>query len=175
MIQRLRERREAKARTQRFGPNYNFGATYYDARDEAIRRGDRVISSEHILLALLVDPASPASQAIGVDAESARAALDTLDSQALAAIGVRPTITAGPIRVQAHGKLRLTPVAKAIFTSVPRVSKDRRDGLWTVLAALLRLQRPDPAAELFAALAVDPDAVIARFATLTGSESARTR
>jgi hypothetical protein len=142
--------------------------------DEAIRRGERVISTEHILLALLVDPASPAAQAIGVDVEVARAALDTLDGQAMAAVGVRPTITAGPFSVPAHGKLRLTPAAKAIFTSIPRVSKDRRDGLGTVLAALLRLPRPDPAAELFTALAVDADAVTAHFATPTPAKSAKT-
>ena len=35
MIRRLAEQREAKAREQRYGPDYNFGATYYDARDEA--------------------------------------------------------------------------------------------------------------------------------------------
>ena len=175
MIEQLRNWREAKARTQRFGPKYNFGATYYDARDEAIRRGDRVIGTEHILLALLIDLASPAAQAISVDLESARSTLDTLDSQALAAVGVRPSITAGPISVPAHAKLRLTPAAKAIFTSIPRVSRNRRDGLGTVLAALLRLQRPDPAAELLNALAVDPDVVTARFATLTRAESDKTK
>ena len=62
MIRRLAEQRAAKARDQRYGPDYNFGATYYDARDEAIRRGDRTIGTEHLVLALLVDPASPAAK-----------------------------------------------------------------------------------------------------------------
>jgi hypothetical protein len=166
MIRRLADRRAANVRGQRFGPQYNFGATYFDARDEAIRRGDRVIDTEHMLLALLVDPVSPAARAIGCDLESARAALDALDREALAAIGVQPAVIAGPITVRPHGTLRLTPTAKAIFTSIPTVSKDRRDGLGIVLNALLALQRPDPAAELLAALGVDPAAVSARFAEL---------
>lgn len=53
MAGRLTGHRVAKVRDQRYGPRYNFGATYYDARDEAIRRGDRVIGTEHLVLALL--------------------------------------------------------------------------------------------------------------------------
>jgi ClpA/ClpB-like protein len=171
MIEQLRDRREAKARSQRHGPKYNFGATYYDARDEAIRRGDRVIGTEHILLALLVDPASPAARSLAIGLESARCALDALDSEALATVGVRPGITAGPVTMAPRGRLRLTPMAKAIFTGIPGVSKDRREGLGIVLAALLRLQRPDPAAELLAALGVDAVAVTARFAELDKTKS----
>src|SRR6266704_4432517 len=70
MIGRLAEHRVAKARDQRYGPQYNFGATYYDARDEAIRRGDRTIGTEHLVLALLIDPASPAAKALGCDLDS---------------------------------------------------------------------------------------------------------
>ena len=72
MIRRLTGQRAAKARDQRYGPEYNFGATYYDARDEAVRRGDRTIGTEHLVLALLVDPASPAARALGCDLDSAR-------------------------------------------------------------------------------------------------------
>jgi hypothetical protein len=166
MIKELAERRVAQVRRERYGPRYNFGATYYDATDEAIRRGDRVVGTEHMLLALLVDPASPTARAIGSDLESARAALDALDSDALAAIGVKPGITAGPVAVRPHGKLRLTPAAKAIFTSIPSISKDRRDGLGIVLNALLGLRRPDPAAELLAALGAEGPSISARFAEL---------
>jgi hypothetical protein len=166
MIKQLADRRAAGAQGQRYGPRYNFGATYYDARDEAIRRGDRVVGTEHMLLALLADPASPAARAIGCDLQSARAALDTLDSEALAAIGVRPGIIAGPIAASPQAKLRLTPAAKVIFTSIPSISRDRRDGLGIVLNAVLNLQRPDPAAELLAALGADAPAISARFAQL---------
>jgi hypothetical protein len=164
MIGRPAQQRAAKARDQRYGPGYNFGATYYDARNEAIRRGDRTIGTEHLVLALLIDPASPAARALGCDLDSARRALDALDSQALAAIGVRPGITAGPVAVRAAGRLRLTPAAKAVVTGIRDARKNREAGLAIVLNALLELPRPDPAAELLAALGVDGRAVRERFA-----------
>jgi hypothetical protein len=164
MIRRLGHQRAAKARDQRYGPDYNFGATYYDARNEAIRRGDRTIGTEHLVLALLVDPASPAAKALGCDLDSARRALDALDSQALAAIGVQPGITAGAVAVRATGRLRLTPAAKAVLTGIRDARKNREAGLEIVLSALLDLPRPDPAAELLAALDVDGRAARERFA-----------
>jgi hypothetical protein len=164
MIRRLAEHRVAKARDQRYGPDYNFGATYYDARDEAIRRGDRTIGTEHLVLALLIDPASPAARALGCDLDSARRALDALDNQALAAIGIEPGITAGPIALRASGRLRLTPAAKAVITGIRDARKNRGAGLGIVLSALLDLPRPDPAAELLAALGVAARVTRERFA-----------
>ncbi len=164
MIRRLAEHRVAKARDQRYGPDYNFGATYYDARDEAIRRGDRTIGTEHLVLALLIDPASPSARALGCDLDSARRALDALDNQALAAIGVEPGITAGPIALRTSGRLRLTPAAKAVITGIRDARKNRGAGLGIVLSALLDLPHPDPAAELLAALGVDARAARERFA-----------
>lgn len=163
MIRRLAEQRAAKARDQRYGPDYNFGATYYDARDEAVRRGDRTIGTEHLVLALLADPASPAARALGCDLDSARRALDALDREALAAVGVQPGITAGPVTVRATGRLRLTPAAKAVLTGIRDARKSRGAGLGTVLSALLGLPRPDPAAELLAALGVDAREARERF------------
>ena len=163
MIRRLAEQRVAKARDQRYGPDYNFGATYYDARDEAVRRGDRTIGTEHLVLALLADPASPAVRALGCDLDSARRALDALDHQALAAIGIEPEITAGPVAARATGRLRLTPAAKAVLTGIRDARKSRGAGLGIVLSALLGLPRPDPAAELLAALGVDAQAARERF------------
>ena len=164
VIRRLGQQREAKARDQRYGPDYNFGATYYDARNEAIRRGDRTIGTEHLVLALLIDPASPTARALGCDLDSARRALDALDSQALAAIGVPPGITAGPVTVRPAGRLRLTPAAKAVVTGIRDARRNRGAGLGIVLNALLDLPRPDPAAELLAALGVDAGAARVRFA-----------
>jgi hypothetical protein len=163
MIRRLAEQRAAKARDQRYGPDYNFGATYYDGRDEAVRRGDRTIGTEHLVLALLADPASPAARALGCDLDSAREALDALDRQALAAIGIEPGITAGPVTARATGRLRLTPAAKAVLTGIRDARKSRGAGLGIVLSALLGLPRPDPAAELLAALGVDAQAARERF------------
>ena len=164
IIRRLAQQREAKARDQRYGSDYNFGATYYDARNEAIRRGDRTIGTEHLVLALLIDPASPAAKALGRDLDSARRALDALDSQALAAIGVQPGITAGPVAVRATGRLRLTPAAKAVVAGARDARGNREAGLGIVLGALLDLRRPDPAAELLAALGVDDRAARERWA-----------
>ena len=164
MIKRLAQQREAKARDQRYGSDYNFGATFYDARNEAVRRGDRTVGTEHLVLALLIDPASPAAKALGRDLDSARRALDALDSQALAAIGVPPGITAGPVAVRAAGRLRLTPAAKAVLTGIRDARENREAGLGIVLNALLDLSRPDPAAELLAALGVDASAARRRFA-----------
>jgi hypothetical protein len=166
MVKRLAEQRAAKAKDQRFGPDYNVGATYYDARDEAIRRGDRTIGTEHLVLALLIDSASPAAQALGCDLDAARRALGSLDDEALAAIGIQPGITAGPVAVRAAGRLRLTPAAKTIFTGGGDARKIRGPSLGTVLSALLSLPRPDPAAELLAALGVDARAARERFSEL---------
>lgn len=163
MIRRPAEQREAKAREQRYGPGYNFGATYYDARDEAVRRGDRTIGTEHLVLALLADPASPAARALGCDLDSARRALDALDHAALAAIGIQPGITAGPVEARATGRLRLTPAAKAVLTGIRDARKSRGAGPGIVLSALLGLPRPDPAAELLAALGVDAQHARERF------------
>jgi ATP-dependent Clp protease ATP-binding subunit ClpA len=163
MIRRLPGQRAAKARDQRYGPDYNFGATYYDARDEAVRCGDRTIGTEHLLLALLADPASPAARALGCDLDSARRALDALDHEALAAVGIQPGIAAGPVAVRASGRLRLTPAAKAVLTGIRDARKSRGAGLGIVLSALLDLPRPDPAAELLAALGVDARTARERF------------
>ena len=164
MIGRPAQQRAAKARDQRYGPGYNFGATYYDARNEAIRRGDRTIGTEHLVLALLTDPASPAAAALGCDLDSARRALDALDRRALAAIGVPAGITAGVAPVRSAGRVRLTPAAKAVVAGARDARGNREAGLGIVLGALLDLRRPDPAAELLAALGVDDRAARERWA-----------
>jgi ATP-dependent Clp protease ATP-binding subunit ClpA len=165
------ERRIAKAKDQRFGPDYSFGATYFDAQDEAVRRGDRSIGTEHLLLALLIDPASPAARAIGKDIGTARDALDALDREALSAVGVEPAITAGPVSVRTHRKLRLTPAAKSIFTNIPDARRSRAAGLGKVFNALLDLRRPDPAAELIALLGVDVSDARGKFNQLDQADS----
>jgi hypothetical protein len=166
MMKRLTEQRIARARDQRYGPGDNFGATYYDARDEALRRGDRTIGTEHLVLALLIDPASPAAKALGCDLDSARRALDALDHEALAAIGINPGITAAPVTVRAAGRLRLTPAAKACLTGIREARKSPGGGLGVLLGSLLSLPRPDPAAELLAALGADARAARDRFSRL---------
>ncbi len=163
MLKRLIEEQRRVARTQRYGEHYNPAATYYGAREEALRRGDRTIGTEHLLLALLVDPESPAAKALGFDLETARAALDALDVGALAALGIDTGITAPPVVARPPGRLRLTPAAKSVLMGVHNSPRARRVGLEKVLDSLLDLHRPDPAAELLATLGVDAPAVRLRF------------
>ena len=163
MIKRLMVERMRQVKDQRYGDHYNPSATYHDACDEAIRRGDRTIGTEHLLLALLVDPESPAPKALGYDLESARAALDAMDREVLAAVGLKTGITGPPIGVRTRGRLRLTPAAKSVLVGILNTAQARRSGLEQVLNALLELERSDPAAELLTALGVDASTVRARF------------
>ena len=69
-------------------PRLGMGQVYRQASAEAKRRGDRRVSTEHIALAMLVDPDSETARALGVSLASARAALDTLDREALTSVGI---------------------------------------------------------------------------------------
>ena len=61
------------------------------ASEEARRRGDRRTGTDHILLALLEDPSAEA--VLGVSLQQARQALESLDQEALGALGVGPAPT----------------------------------------------------------------------------------
>ncbi len=150
--------------------DYHPWTTYIDAREEARRRGDRKVGTEHLVLALLMDPAL--ASALGADLQTARAALEAMDRQALGAVGVDVTIDAPPLATVEpvrrprkptlknvwEGRLPLTPSAKTVLQESSKEMRGFRGhhlGPQHVLATLLRLDRPDPAAELFARLGVD--------------------
>ena|SRR5215470_8094523 len=59
------------------------------AAEEASRRGDRRLGTDHPLLGILHAEDSPAAKAPGVSLADARAAVDRLDAAALAAVGIR--------------------------------------------------------------------------------------
>ena len=61
-------------------------AIYLRASEEARRRGDRRTGTDHILLALFEDPSIEA--VLGVSLQQARQALESLDQQALVALGL---------------------------------------------------------------------------------------
>jgi ATP-dependent Clp protease ATP-binding subunit ClpA len=129
------------------------------AAEEAHRRGDRRLGTDHLLLGLLHDPAAEAASALGVDLASARAAQDALDRAALAAVGIRAD-DLGPIEDAAGPRRRppLTSGARAVFKRAveqARPHKSGRIGTQHFLLALLACQRPDPAAELLHELGVD--------------------
>jgi ATP-dependent Clp protease ATP-binding subunit ClpA len=141
-------------------------AVYLRASEEARRRGDRRAGTEHVLLAVLADPSAEA--ALGVSLQHARQALDALDRDALGALGLGPGTGAPPLPVRAVPKkptirdiarkdrLRLTPAAKKVLQDA---AKPNRRRLYVtarqVLAQILTLQPPDPAAALLAALGVN--------------------
>ena len=135
------------------------GTVVTAALDEAWRRGDRRLGTEHLVLGLLHDPAP--AQTLGVTLDQARTALDALDQAALASIGIRvdhewqgtvnPTSSRPPLSVGS-----LTSNARAVLR--PGSGK-RPQTPEAVLAAVLDRTPPDPAAELLAALGVDIDQV----------------
>jgi ATP-dependent Clp protease ATP-binding subunit ClpA len=143
------------------------------AAEEARRRGDRRLGTDHLLLGLLHDPAGEAASALGVDLASARAAQDALDRAALAAVGIH----AGDLgSIEGLGgarhRLPLTSGARAVFKRAVEQARPRkrgRIGTGHFLLALLACQRPDPAAELLHELRVDPAVVRDRVSGEGGS------
>ena len=153
-------------------------AIYLQASEEARRRGDRRTGTDHVLLALLEDPSIEA--VLGVSLQQARQALESLDREALGALGLGPGTDAPPLPVRAVPKkptirdiakkdrLRMTPAAKKVLEDA---SKPNRRKLYVtgqqVLAQILTLQPPDPAAALLGALGVNTSEVRRRLDPVT--------
>jgi hypothetical protein len=147
--------------------DYHPWTTFLYAADEARRRGDRKVGTDHLLLALLRE--QPLADALKTDLESARAMLEAMDREALSTtIGTSLDSTPAPayapdgppprptLREVLRQRMRLTPVAK---TAMETSSKDLRRGRVVepgrLLLELLALERPDPGAALLDALAID--------------------
>ncbi|HEV7979998.1 Clp protease N-terminal domain-containing protein [Amycolatopsis sp.] len=139
-----------------------FAAVVTAALEEARRRGDRRLGTEHLFLGLLHDPDS--AKALGVELESARAALDILDHEALKAIGLdlgEPQSTA----LRRHPPLKLSALtsgARAVLDQAVKATtaKTRHTGPEYLLRALLTCEPPDVVAELITRLDVDRQAVL---------------
>ena len=140
------------------------------AGEEARRRGDRRTGTEHILLALLADASTEG--AVGVSLQQARQALESLDQGALASLGIGPAVDVLPLPVRAvpkkprirdvaqRGRLRLTPAAKNLLEEASKPNRRRLQvTAEQLLARILALQPPDPAAVLLVALGVDTSEV----------------
>jgi ATP-dependent Clp protease ATP-binding subunit ClpA len=141
-------------------------AIYLRASEEARRRGDRRTGTDHILLALFEDPSIEA--VLGVNLQQARQALESLDREALDALGLGAGTDAPPLPMRAVPKkprirdvakkdrFRMTPAAKKVLEEA---SKPNRRRLYVtapqVLAQILALEPPDPAAVLLGALGVN--------------------
>jgi ATP-dependent Clp protease ATP-binding subunit ClpA len=145
-------------------------AIYLQASEEARRRGDRRTGTDHLLLALFEDPSIDV--VLGASLEQARQALASLDDEALGALGLGPRTDAPPLPMRAVPKKptirvvvqkdrpRLTPAAKKVLQEA--VKPNRRKHQVTaqqVLAQILTLQPPDPAAVLLGALGVNTSEV----------------
>jgi ATP-dependent Clp protease ATP-binding subunit ClpA len=151
-------------------------AIYLQASEEARRRGDRRTGTDHLLLALLEDPSIEA--VLGVNLQQAREALESLDREALGAVGLGPGTEAPPLPMRAMPKKptlravlerdrpRPTPAAKKVLQEA--VKPNRRKTQVTaqqVLAQILTLQPPDPAAVLLGALGVNTSGALHELAS----------
>ena len=136
------------------------------AGEEARRRGDRRTGTDHVLLALLEDPSIEV--VLGVSLQQAREALESLDREALGALGLGSGTDAPPLPMRAVPKkptirdimrkdrLRMTPAAKKVLEEASKPNRRRLQiTARQVLAQILTLLPPDPAAVLLGALGVD--------------------
>jgi hypothetical protein len=151
---------------------------YMRASEEARSRGDRRTGTDHLLLALLEDPSIEA--VLGVSLQQARQALESLDQEALGALGMGSGTDAPPLPMRAVPKkptiravmkkdrLRMTPAAKKVLEeAVKPLRRKTQVTAQQVLAQILTLQPPDPAAELLGALDVNTSEVRQRLDAVT--------
>ena len=153
-------------------------AIYLRASEEARRRGDRRTGTDHVLLALLEDPSIEA--VLGVSLQQARQAHESLDQEALSALGLGSSTDAPPLPMRAVPKkptirdiakkdrLRMTPAAKKVLEEAARPNRRKLQiTAQQVLAQVLTLQPPDPAAVLLGALSVNTSEVRRRLDAVT--------
>jgi Clp amino terminal domain, pathogenicity island component len=142
-------------------------AIYLRASEEARRRGDRRTGTDHVLLALFEDPSIEA--VLGVNLQQARQALESLDREALDALGLGAAADAPALPMRAvpkkprirevakKNRFRMTPAAKKVLEAAYKPKGHRKLQVTgpEVLAQILALQPPDPAAVLLGALGVN--------------------
>ncbi|WP_102192988.1 Clp protease N-terminal domain-containing protein [Microbacterium aurantiacum] len=129
------------------------------AAEEATRRGDRRVGTDHLLLGLLHDPAIASH--LGTDVEKARDAAEHLDRVALAAIGLDVEMTPAPIPRRRAGSVSPTSGLRGVIAravGIAGAENVRKAEPRHLLAALFECQHPDPAAELLDAINLGPEA-----------------
>ena len=111
---------------------------YMRASEEARRRGDRRTGTDHVLLGLLEDPSIEV--VLGVSLQQARQALDSLDQEALGALGLGSGTDAPPLPMRAVPKkptirdvmkkdrLRMTPAAKKVLEEAVKPKRPEDPG-----------------------------------------------
>ena len=153
-------------------------AIYLRAGEEARRRGDRRTGTDHVLLGLLEDPSIEA--VLGVSLQQARQALESLDQEALGALGMGSATDAPPLpmrvvpkkptirAVMKKDRLRMAPAAKKVLEEASKPNRRRLQvTAQQVLAQILTLQPPDPAAVLLGALGLNTSEVRRRLDAVT--------
>jgi hypothetical protein len=148
------------------------------ASEEARRRGGRRTGTEDLLLALLEN--SSIEAVLGVSLQEARQAVDSLDHEALGALGLGSGTDAPPLAMRAVPKkprfrdiaqkdrLRMTPAAKKVLEEAAKPNRRKLQiTAQQVLAQILTLQPPDPAAVLLDALGVNTSEVRRQVDTAT--------
>jgi hypothetical protein len=151
---------------------------YMRASEEARRRGDRRTGTDHVLLGLLEDPSIEV--VLGVSLQQARQAVESLDQEALGTLGMGSATDAPPLpkravpkkptirAVMKKGRLRMTPAAKKVLEeAVKPMRRKTQVTAQQVLAQILALQPPDPAAALLGALDVNTSEVRRRLDAVT--------
>ena len=142
-----------------FGPlTKDANAVLTHAADEAARRGDRRIGTDHLLLGLLHDPAI--AVALSTDIAHARATAENLDRSALAALGIDVGSMPSPSAAKGAGHAPLTSGFRAVIgraVALASADKTRKVEPRHLLSALLERKQPDPAASLLDALDVHRD------------------
>jgi ATP-dependent Clp protease ATP-binding subunit ClpA len=133
-----------------------------EAVEEARRRGDRRVGTDHLVLGMLHGDA--ATRILGTSLDAAREADARLDAAALAAIGL--DVDAEPAGWAVTSRMKRTPFSSgaqdALKVALTHAVSERSRSLEArhLLRALLERQAPDPAAALLAALGVDAAAAI---------------
>jgi hypothetical protein len=146
--------------------------------EEARRRGDRRTGTDHLLLALLENPSIEV--VLGVNLQQARQALESLDLEALGALGLGSGADAPPLAMRAvpkkprirdiaqQDRLRMAPAAKKVLEEASKPNRRKLQiTAQQVLAQILSLQPPDPAAVLLSALGVNTSEVRRRLDAVT--------
>ena len=133
------------------------------AADEAIRRGDRRIGTDHLLFGVLATAEPEAIAALGTDFDSASAAFDRLDVDALGSIGIRATAPPVSLRQTTARRLPLTSASRAVLQRSLRYAVAargrRRIHSDNIILSLLDCTPPDPAAALLDVLGCDRAAI----------------
>jgi ATP-dependent Clp protease ATP-binding subunit ClpA len=130
------------------------------AKEEAQMRGQNRVGSDHLLLALLREPEGVASRVLGMDLDQGRRALEQLDANALAAVGVQAS-EVPPASSRFRGPIRFTDGAKSALVRSVRLAQRQGSKVITathLTAGLLAVDAPDPVVSILRVAGVDATA-----------------